>query len=140
MTQPGNIYGTDLACLPNANGILDLTDTMTEASGIDVLAQSLVRRQLTAPGSDIASPNDGIDLRSFIKNGITQQELSVLTVQVQRELIKDQRVLPSTTVTGTFNPATNTLTMNEMIQTAAGPFSLTIAVSAVSVTVLVNGG
>ena len=133
-----NIYGTDLYCAPNADGILDLTDTMTEVNGIDLLAQSLVRRHLTEKGSDIASPNDGIDVRKFIKQGLTQQELSLLAVHVQQELIRDQRVLPSTSVTATFNTATLALTLTEIIQTASGPFSLTITVDQVSVAVIVG--
>ena len=134
------IYGRDLATLINSDGVLDLTDTMQEVTGIDVLAQSIVRRHLTAKGSDISSPNDGIDVRTFIKNGLTQQELSLFAVVIQQELIRDQRVLPSTTVQATFNPQTRVMTLNETIQTASGPFSLTLAVSDVSVEVLTNGG
>lgn len=133
------IYGRDLFCAPNADGILDLTDTMQEVTGLDVLAQSLIRRHMTAKGSDISSPNDGIDVRQFIKNGLTQQELSVIAVTVQQEMVRDQRVLPSTTVVATYNTATNVMTLTETIQTAAGPFSLTLAVSSVSVDVLQNG-
>lgn len=139
MSNTDGIYGRDLACLINEDGVLDLTDTMQEVTGLDVLAQSLIRRHLTAKGSDISSPNDGIDVRQLIKNGLTQQELSVIAVTIQQELIRDQRVLPNTTVVATFNPQTNVMTLNETIQTAAGPFSLTLAVSSVTVEVLQNG-
>ncbi len=135
-----NIYGRDLATLPNAQGVIDLTDTMQEATGLDVLVQSIVRRHLTAKGSDISSPNDGIDVRAFIKAGLTQQEISSIANQVQQEIIRDQRVLPSTTVVAAYNQAAMVLTLTETIQTAAGPFSLTIAVSQVTVEILVNGG
>ena len=139
MANTDGIYGRDLATYVDADGVLDITDTIAEVTGLDVLAQSLVRRHVTAKGSDISSPNDGIDVRTFIKNGLTQQELSVIAVTIQQELIRDQRVLPSTTVQATFNTQTNVMTLTELIQTATGPFSLTLAVSSVSVEVLTNG-
>lgn len=138
MANTDGVYGRDLFCAPNEDGVLDLTDTMTEVTGLNVLAQSLIRRHMTAKGSDISSPNDGIDVRTFIKAGLTQQQLSVFAVTIQQELIRDQRVLPSTTVQATFNPGTGVMTLNEIIQTATGPFSLTLAVSSVTVDVLQN--
>jgi hypothetical protein len=134
------VYGNDLFCAPTSTATLDLMLTMNEVSGLDLVAQSVIRRQVTAKGVDISSPNDGIDLRAFIKNGMTQQQISVIAQTVQRELIRDQRVLPSTTVVGSYTNATNTLTLQETIQTAAGPFSLTLEVSQVSVRVLFGGG
>lgn len=136
MSNTDGIYGRDLWCAMNANGVLDLTDTMQEVTGIDVLVQSILRRHMTTKGSDISSPNDGIDVRSYIKNGLTQQQLSLIAVTVQQELIRDQRVLPNTTVEAKFNTV---LTLNETIQMAAGPFNLTLAVSDVSISILDQG-
>jgi hypothetical protein len=132
------VYGRDLSCLPNADGILDLTDTMQEATGNDVLIQSIIRRHLTIKSSDIASPNDGIDVRVYIKAGLTQQDLSTLASVVQQELIRDQRILPSTTVSASYNTETLVLTFKELIQTASGPFSLTLAIGQVTVDVIVG--
>ncbi len=140
MANTSGLYGRDLATLPNANGVLDITSDLQEATGQDVLAQSVIRRHVTAKGTDLSSPNDGIDVRSYIKDGLTQRELSVIAVTIQQELIRDQRVLPSTTVVATFNTATNIMKLQETIQTTSGPFSLTLAVSSVSVEVLANGG
>ena len=134
--SPSNVYGRDLACLPNADGILDLTGDMQEATGPDVLIQSIVRRHLTVKGSDIASPNDGIDVRLYVKAGLTQTDISGIAAVVQQELIRDQRVLPSTTVTASFNTETLILTLTEVIQTANGPFSLTLAIGQVTVDII----
>jgi hypothetical protein len=133
-----NVFGRDLACLPNSDGILDLTSDMQEATGNDVLIQSIVRRHLTIKGSDIASPNDGIDVRVYIKAGLTQTDISGIAAAVQQELVRDQRILPSTTVTASYNTETLVLTLNEVIQTASGPFSLTLAISQVTVDVIVG--
>lgn len=135
-----NIYGRDLSCLPNADGILDLTSDMQECTGNDVLIQSLVRRHLTAKGSDVASPNDGIDVRTLIKNGLTQTQISQLAAQVQQEIILDQRVTPASTVSATFDTATNVITFTEVIvPVQGGPFTLTIAIGLVTVSLLVTG-
>ena len=111
---------------------------MQEATGNDVLIQSIVRRHLTIKGSDIASPNDGIDVRVYIKAGLTQTDISGIAAAVQQELVRDQRILPSTTVTASYNTETLVLTLNEVIQTASGPFSLTLAISQVTVDVIVG--
>ncbi len=136
MSNTYGIYGNDLWCGPTSTDTLDLDPMMLEVSGIQLLQQAVIRRQVTAKPTDISSPNDGIDLRKFVKQGLTQQQVSVIAQTVQQELIKDQRILPQTTVVGSYAAATNTLTLQETIVTAQGPFSLTLAVSAVTVQVL----
>lgn len=135
-TPSGPNYGTDLSVTPNANGILDIQPTLQYATGINVLVQSLICRQMCVRGTVIDAPNEGIDLRSYLRSGLTQAQLSDLPAVVQKELQRDQRV-KSVTVTGNFNTETNTLTMNETITPVTGsPFSLTLAVSSVTVTLL----
>ena len=136
MANTYGIYGNDLWCAPTSTAVLDLDPMMLEVSGTQLLQQAVIRRQLTATGSDPSSPNDGIDLRQFVKQGMTAQQVSQVCQQVQQQLILDQRILPSTTVTGDYNSITNTLTLTEVIATSNGPFSLTLAVSAVTVQVL----
>lgn len=129
-------YGTDLSVTPNADGILDIQPTLQYATGIDVLVQSLICRQMCVRGTVIDAPNDGIDLRTYIRQGLTQAALADLPSVVQKELQRDQRV-KSATVTGSYNTATNSLTLNEKITPVTGsPFTLTLAVSAVTVELL----
>ncbi len=136
MANTYGIYGNDLWCGPTSTDTLDLSPMMIEVSGLDLLKQAIIRRQVTAKPTDISSPNDGIDLRTFVKQGMTQQQISVVAQTVQQELVKDQRILPSTTVVGSYDQIKNVLTLQETIVTAQGPFSLTLAISAVTISVL----
>ncbi len=129
-------YGTDLSVTPNANGILDIQPTLQYATGINVLVQSLICRQMCVRGTVIDAPNEGMDLRTYIRQGLTQEKLADLPSVVQKELLRDQRV-KAVTVSGNYNTAENSLTLNEVITPVTGsPFSLTLAVSAVTVTLL----
>ena len=130
-----NIYGTCMATVA-MGGAIDIAPGVL-ATGLDVLAQSLVRRQMTPRGSALDAPNDGIDVRTLIKTGMTQTEVSQIPGTIRNELLRDQRVR-SCTVTATFNQVTNTMTIVENIQSAVGPFTLTLLVSQVSVTAILN--
>ena len=68
---------------------------------------------------------------------MTQTEVSQIPGTIRNELLRDQRVR-SCTVTATFNQVTNTMTIVENIQSAVGPFTLTLLVSQVSVTAILN--
>jgi hypothetical protein len=133
--NPATFYGTDFAVAPNANGILDIQPTLQYVSGLQVLIQSLICRQMCVKGSISDAPNEGIDLRTFIRAGLTQQLLAQIPSIVEKELLRDQRV-QSATVTGNYDPVQNVLTLNEVIQSTLGPFSLTLAVSALTVTLI----
>ncbi len=130
-------FGTDLVTLPNENGIIDILPTLQYATGLDVLAQSLVRRQVCVRNSIIDSRNEGIDLRTYLKDGLTQQAPAQLPSVVRTELKRDQRVREAV-VTGTYDTAKNELTLFEVITSADGPFTLTLTVSAVSVAAIVG--
>jgi hypothetical protein len=123
-------FGTDLASLPNpaANGVIDLDPSMVEATGRVLLAQSLIRRQTTPRGSVIDAPNDCLDVRQFVSAGMTQADLSQLGRQIKKELEKDQRVT-SADIAVTYTSSSKTLTLIEGINSAAGPFTLTISTS-----------
>lgn len=129
-------YGTDLSVTPNANGILDIQPTLQYATGINVLVQSLICRQMCVRGTVIDAPNDGIDLRTYIRVGLTQEKLADLPSVVQKELLRDQRV-KAVVVTGSYDTEKNSLTLNEVITPVVGtPFTMTLAVSAVTVQLL----
>lgn len=138
MTQPSSIFGTCLATLPNADGQIDFTPDFQMATGIDVLAQSLVRRQTTPRGSVITSPNDCIDIRSFLSKAISSQQTAALAQALRAELLRDQRVL-GCAVTITFDTTTGVMTIVETIQSAAGPFTLTVSLTATTIGVILKG-
>jgi hypothetical protein len=127
-------YGIDLQTLPNADGILDLTDAMLEGSGRTLLAQSLIRRQTSPRCSFVDSPNDAIDVREWVSSGQTQSSLNNLIASLQKELSKDQRVV-SCQVQATLL-ADNTLKLIENFRSSYGPFTLTLLVTSVTVQVL----
>lgn len=128
-------YGTDLAVTPNADGILDIQPTLQYATGLAVLVQSLICRQMCVRGSIIDSPNEGLDLRTYVRQGLTQQVLSSLPSVVQKELLRDERVL-SAVVTGSYDTALYSLTLTEALQTTLGPFTLTLAVTSLTVALI----
>lgn len=129
-------YGTDMSVTPNADGILDIQPTLQYATGINVLVQSLICRQMVVRGTVIDSPNDGIDLRTYLRVGLTQEKLADLPSVVQKELLRDQRV-KAAVVTGEYDTTRNLLTLNEAITPVTGsPFTMTLAVSAVTVELL----
>lgn len=107
------------------------------ASGIDVLAQSVARRLVTPLGSSQDAPNDGMDLRSLVSQGMTAQQVAKLPGQIQGQVLKDVRVLSCDASGIVFNPATSVLTVPLNISSNAGPFTLTLSVTSVTVSAIV---
>ncbi len=140
MTTP-NPYGRDLGTFPNAlaNGVIDLDLGMTEVTGRDILSQSLVRRQTTPNGSVIDCPNDCIDIRGWLSDGVTSATLQSFAGRLKSELLKDERVL-DVLVSVAFTASTNTLTIVENFQSDYGPFSLTLTIGDVTITQLTAQG
>jgi hypothetical protein len=133
MTQP-NIFGRDLASVWTATGP-DLDSGFTEATGIPVLIQRLIRRITTPHGSVQGCPNDCIDVRNYLGAGITNADAQAIQSQIQTEWLRDQGVL-SVQVTAQYNSTTNTLIIKGSGMSADGPFSLTLEVSRVTVDIL----
>jgi hypothetical protein len=139
MTQPSQLpWGSCLATLPNAKGMLDLTPDMQMATGRDVLAQSIIRRQTTPRGSVIVSPNDCFDVRSLLSAGMTLGQLQALSDTIRTELLRDQRV-NAATVQISFNPLNNVTTITETITSSQGPFTLTLTLSAGNIAAVIAG-
>jgi phage baseplate assembly protein W len=133
MTQPAD-FGRDLATVWTETGP-DLDSGFTEATGINVLAQSLVRRLSTPHGSVVGCPNDCTDLRTLLGAGITNSDAQAVQSAAQTEVQRDARVLQSA-VTAQYNTATKAIVLSIRIVTAAGPFTMTLAVSSVTVQLL----
>ncbi len=139
MTQPAQLpCGSCLATLPNAQGQIDLTPDMQIATGRQVIAQSLVRRQTTPRGSVLTSPNDCLDIRQMISQGVTQSQLQAYASSLRTELLRDQRVL-SANVQISYDPVKNVTTITENVQTSAGPFTLTLALTANTIAAILAG-
>jgi hypothetical protein len=130
-----NPFGTDFAIIGAPNGALDADPAFRLQTGRALLAQRLLCRLSTPRGSVIDCPNDCIDLRDSLSDGMTVQQISQLGSSVQQELLKDQQVT-AVTVSGTFTTATSVLTLTIGITSGAGPFTMVLAVSQVTVTLL----
>lgn len=120
-------FGHDLACT------LDLDPGMAEVDGITTLAQAIYRRITTQRGGLIDWPDYGFDATSLIDDGMTDRQIAVIMSSMDSEIMKDERVLRSTT-TGTF--ANQKLTASTLVTTATGPFRLVLSISSVSVELL----
>ncbi len=80
-------YGTDMWCAD------DLAPDMAEVPGDSpiAVAQSNYRRLLTPRGSIPDAPDDGIDLRSFLHEPMTQKRQQEVASIIRSELRKDDR-------------------------------------------------
>ena len=128
MTQPAPNFGSTIWTGTNAWGEIDVDPTGLVATGINVLAQRLVLRQTTPLGSVVDCPNDCFDINDWISAGMTDGQIAQLPATIRSELIKDQQVL-ACVVQVTYTPQNATLVVVEKIQSALGPFSLTLNVT-----------
>lgn len=132
MTTTAN-YGQDFAVVETATGP-DI-DFAHLATGVDVLANSLLCRLTTPHGSVIDSPNDCLDVRALLGAGLTQADMQGVQQRVQREVERDARVLGAT-VSASYNTGTRAMTLTIRVATAQGPFTMTLSVSNVSVALI----
>jgi hypothetical protein len=82
------LYGSDLQCTD------DLTEDMTERDGADPLlvAEHFYRMLRTPRGTLVDAPASGIDLRSSLSKGLTQQGLALLRDQIAAQAEDDDRI------------------------------------------------
>jgi len=120
-------FGVDLA------GILDVGSTLVLTRGRRALAEAILRRLTTPHGSLFYDFDYGLDLRAFI--GALAPPTGSLEMKVRTEVEKDERV-ESVEVEATF--ISETLTVRLTVTDRNGPFNLTIAVSSLTVELLVE--
>ncbi len=120
-------FGTDLSCTD------DLSPTLATVSGRMVLAHACLRRITMTRGSAIDAPNDGLNVADWLNDSTTPADVKAKQSTVDAELLKDERVVSSETV-ARFTGGVITLTI--LIVDADGPFTLTIAVSELTVLLL----
>jgi len=135
MTQPvspPNPYGTDfwLGGVP-----LDLDPSMRLTSGRALLAQNIVCRLSTPRGSVIDCPNDCLDLRGELSDGMTQSAINALFGTIRSEVLKDNRV-KDCVATGSYDNETSTFSPTLAVTSLYGPFSLTLEIDSVTVKIL----
>lgn len=124
-------FGTDI----NTPGLLDLDPFFTEISGVDTFGQALGRRLVTAQGSLDDDPLYGYDVRAHLNEH--DPNTGAIEVAVAAQLEFDERVERASAAV-TFSADTSTLRIVADVLTAAGPFRLTLDISAVTVSVLME--
>lgn len=120
--------GSDLSC------ITDLTPSMAEVTGRRALAEAVARRWSTPRGRLIDDPNYGFDLTQFVNDDVDPPKLARIKAGAEAEAGKDERV-EDAEVSLVFT-AGGLLIVTGTLTDAAGPFTLTCAVSAVTVQLL----
>ena len=109
-------------------------------SGVDLVAQAYYRRLTTPRGTLIGGEeeqNYGLNLMSLVGKAATPSFAASLPGKIENELLKDPRTesVSATVVSATSGPAV-TYTIRIAAKTALGPFTLVLAVSAVSAEIL----
>lgn len=112
----------------------DLSMPSYMASGNQVVAEAILRRWSTSRGQLIDDPNYGYNVMDLVSDDLGPGDVAYAQQQLAQEAQKDERV-KSASVTVTLTGA-GLLTITGAIVTAKGPFSLVVAVNAVSVKLL----
>jgi hypothetical protein len=121
--------GVDAAC------ITDITNTLSLAYGLRNLGMALCRRFTTPRGGLWYDPSYGYDLRQFLNAGVTDAEIAVMPDEIADEATKDERV-QTCTADVLFQRQAETMKVTIRGETADGPFSLVLGISAVTVEIL----
>jgi hypothetical protein len=122
-------FGTCWSC------VSDLSSPAVMVSGNQVVAEAILRRWGTSPGELIDDPDYGFNLSDLISDDLGPADIALAQQQAGAEAEKDERVL-SATVTLTLNNATGVLTVNALVVTSLGPFTLVASVSAIGTALL----
>ena len=120
--------GRDLSCLD------DLTADFREVTGRRRLAEAVARRYQTDRGTLIGDPNYGFNLTNLVNADVSPADLIAAQSGAEAEALKEEQVR-SAVVTMTL-AADGLLTVTCKLVDADGPFTLTLAVSDVTVQIL----
>jgi len=121
-------FGTDLSC------VTDIAADGRAVTGRLVVAEACARRLITPRGRLIDDPDYGFDLTAYVNEDLTPSDLAALRSGAEQECAKDERVT-SAVVEAELDGA-GLLIVNIDLSTGDGPFSLVLAVSATSVSIL----
>lgn len=100
------------------------------------LARAIARRLQTPAGFLFdafgGDPDYGLDVRAWLNRDFSFDQIGALEGAIKDEVEKDPRV-ESAEVTVEYTLATSTLEIDILLETAAGPFDLILAVTALTV-------
>ncbi len=125
-------YGYDMS------GGVDLTPTLLDVEGDDLMRQVCLRRLYTPNKSLLSSPDEETcDLREFIstEQDLAASQLTTIRGAINAALMADSRIF-SVTIELEWEPFAGLLTVALAGTGATGPFKLVLQASAATVTVL----
>jgi len=116
----------------------DLDPTFAPISGRRAIAERVMRRWLTDVGTVQHALEDGENIRNWLSSGMTPKETDSLAQRLKAEAIKDEGVVDIEVVVRS-NSATRAMTISGEITDADGPFPFTLAIDAVSASLVIPG-
>jgi hypothetical protein len=114
----------------------DVDANLTVVSGRVAFAQAIARRLLAPAGSLFYDPDYGFGLSGYL-NAIIVGTTGQIESGIERECFKDERT-KDVTAEVTFDESAKALAARVDLTDAAGPFALTLNVSALSTEVLLE--
>jgi hypothetical protein len=121
-------FGTELSCTN------DIAGDSRMVSGFRVVGEAIYRRWITPRGRLIGYPNYGTDLTQYVNDDMGPKDIDAMCADLETEALKDERVTDAV-VTATLDND-GLLTVVGVFGTGQGPFTLTVAASDVTVTLL----
>lgn len=123
-------FGTDIDCGPDG-----LSPTFDLVSGREALVQAVLRRYQTRRGTLVDDPNYGLDVRAWIGKRLSSTQIFAWQQELASEAAKDERVI-SARARLTFDTTSEFFRFTLAVETAEGPFTLTVAVTELTVDLL----
>lgn len=115
-------FGTDVLCFP------DLDGTFTVVGDGRVLSEALARRLSTPRGSLPFYPDYGFDVRAFLNESMSADDIYRFKAGVERECEADERVL-SADASVSFEANASRLRLSVIVTTASGEYRFTLLVT-----------
>ncbi len=131
-------WGSDLLMTVGPDGTMDLDAGGAEVVGAEVVVQRVLRRLTMVRGAAVAHPNDGIDVRSWVRSGVLAATAGWMQSAIQQELAKESAIR-AVGVAVTWTAATSTLVLAITFTIATKPLALTLALTPSTVSVIVDG-
>lgn len=120
-------FGRDISRDPNTGQ----DPLQREVTGLALLAQAMCSRLAVANGTMLGDPDYGYAIVDELDYDVGPQDAGRVAARIDSEFLKDQRIRASVT-TVTITPIGNggqLLSVSSALDSAAGPFSLTFALS-----------
>lgn len=114
--------------------VSDITSPGYYVSGNRAVAEAIARRLQTPRGGLIDDPDYGFDLTAYVNADISPADIALIQSNVDAECLKDERVAAAVSTVTLL--ATGVLTVVIQLTAGSGPFTLVLAVSDVTVSLL----